>query len=133
MPWHGSGIPNVGKFFLDLQIVATIILIQSIIVNIFSTNSQKPIDLIEKFNQIFTRYRFVEVIAKPVDKLPQDVSALIEDLNKQTTKENIRMTFCRIIDCFCFLLAFITFVTMFWSLFPRGYFSSNYNPLETLS
>lgn len=116
-----------------MQIISTLILMQSIIVNIISTSFQKPIELIEKFNQIFTTNRIGEVIAKPLENLPQDVSTLMENLNKQTAKENILMTFCRIIDCFCFLLTLITFSIMFWSLFPKGYLSSDYDPIETLT
>lgn len=132
MPYPGDEIPNVVKFFTDLQIVATIILMQSVIVNIISTSKQTPSDLVEKINQIFARNR-IFVITKPDEKLPQDVSALMEGLNKQMTTENVHMTFCRIIDCFCFLFSLITFVIMFWSLFPRGYMSSSYDPIETLS
>lgn len=132
MPFPGDEIPNVVKFFLDLQIVTTIILMQSLIVNSISTSPQKPSDYVEKFNQIFTKNALGEALMKPAEKLPQDISTLMDDLNRKPSRESVYFLFCRIIDCFCFICALITFAFLFMSLFPKGYLSNNYNPIDVL-
>lgn len=132
MPFPGDKIPNVVNFFLDLQIATTIILIQCVIVNVISTSPQKPSDYVEKINQIFTKSAIGEALTKPAEKLPQDVSALMDNLNRKPSRESVYLIFCKIIDSFCFVCALITFAFLFTSLFPKGYLSYNYNPIDVL-
>lgn len=134
MTFPGDEIPNVVKFFLDLQIVTTIILIQSVILNVISTSPHQPSDYVEKFNQIFTKYSLGEALTNPAEKqLPQDVSALMKNLTRKPSRESVYLIFCKIIDCFCFICTLIIFIFLFMSLFPKGYLSFNYNPIDVLS
>lgn len=55
----------------------------------------------------------------------------MEKMKKST--ENGYLIFCRIMDVILFLSVLITFIAMFIALFPKGYLSADYDPIETLS
>lgn len=91
-----------------------------------------PSAWIAKINQIFSSNRVGEILIKDsTEKLPEDISGLMEKMQKQ--EENGYLIFCRIVDVISFLSVLITFIAMFIALFPKGYLSADYDPIEMLS
>lgn len=71
------------------------------------------------------------LIKDSTEKLPEDISGLMENMKKPN--ENSYFIFCRIINVLSFLATFIIFIAMFIALFPKGYLSVDYDPIESLS
>lgn len=95
-------------------------------------NRDPPSTWMEKINQTLTTNQIGEILIKDsVEKLPDDVSGLMENMKKPP--ENSYLIFCRIINALSFFAALIIFITMFIGLFPKGYLSANYDPIESLS
>lgn len=111
-------------------VATTLILIQSVILRMIMDKDETPNAWIEKINQTFTANRLGGMLAK-TPSLPEDIPGLMENLYK--SPESSYLAFCRIIDFLSFLALLICFITMFIALFPKGYLSVDYNPLEMLS
>jgi hypothetical protein len=115
-----------------MQIITTIILIQCVIFRIVLDSQDIPSAWVDKINQTFTINRMGEILIKTsTEKLPEDVSGLMENLKKPS--DHSYSLFCRIINVISFLAALIIFITMFIALFPKGYLSVDYDPIESLS
>lgn len=120
-------------FFTDMQIVTTVILIQSVIFSILLDTTENPSAWLEKFNEAFKTNRFGSILIKSsMEKLPEDISGLMENMMTKP-RENAYLVYCRIMNFISFLAVLITFTLMFISFFPKGYLSFDYDPIESLS
>lgn len=115
-----------------MQLITTAILVQSVMFRITLDTHENSSVWVEKINQIFTNNRMGEILTRDsTEKLPEDVLGLMENLKKPA--ENSYLIFCRIINILSFLAALIIFIIMFIALFPKGYLSVDYDPIESLS
>lgn len=115
-----------------MQLVTTTILLQCVILGIILDTDQSAGTWIEKINETFMTNRMGEILINDAsEKLPEDISGLMENMKK--SPENAYLVFCRIIDVISFLVVLVLFITMFIALFPKGYLSADYDPIESLS
>lgn len=127
-------MPTVLTFFEDLQIYATLLLIQSLILKGMLTFSEKPPDWMTiTINKITTAPLTGIFVEKTSKKLPEDAGELVEQIQQQATDKSIVENFVRLVDRSFIILTLVLFCLMFWTLFPKGYLSASYNPIEVLS
>ncbi|CAO1304163.1 unnamed protein product [Diamesa serratosioi] len=130
IPHNGETLPNVVSYFRDSMLIATFLLIETIVVKVIMLATEKPPVWIQSTTTFATNNKVGEFLFTSSRPEPQDSSELIEKLQLQSNNDVVWITFCRIIDRLIFLILFITFITLFILMLPRNYLSFNYNPLE---
>ena len=73
------------------------------------------------------------LVEETTSKIPEDAGELVEQVKQNLTDVAVVQNFVRISDRFFIILIIILSSVMFWLLFPKGYFSSDYDPMDILS
>lgn len=122
-------------YFRDSQIIATVILIETVILKtlIFKSKHERPPLLIQSIIAVATRHRVGEFLLTPISMKIEDATDLVESAKKLSSDEMIWMSFCKLIDRVAFVLLFITYFLMFITLLPEDYFKADYEAITTAS
>lgn len=137
MPHAGENSPKVLTFFGDLQIYATFLLIETIAIKMIlaktktgenPSNWMKSMVLFVKTNS-----KLGFIMNEHSKKLPEDSTELIENMKSDSSNYEIYKTFCQIVDFILVIVTLIIFTLMFLSLFPKGFLTYSYDPIEYLS
>ncbi|KAG5676672.1 hypothetical protein PVAND_006490 [Polypedilum vanderplanki] len=134
LPYPGDMLPKVFIFFGDLQLYTLLLLIETLFIKAYLENLEKPSEWIITITK-FTKSNFIlaAVLSENTKKLPENADDLIENVEHEKTAKEVRKSFCLLIDRTLTIITVVIFSFMFFTLFPKGYLSSNYNPIESLS
>jgi hypothetical protein len=134
LPYPGDTIPKVFIFFGDLQYYSILLLVESLIIKSLLESTEKPSVWMTNLTTYAKSNSFISVLAGDnTKKLPEDSEELIDNVEQEKSTNAVRKTFCRFVDRTLTVVTVVVFAFMFMSLFPRGYLSANYDPVESLS
>lgn len=105
LPANADSVPNVFIFFCDSQIITTILMIQSLLMNIYLTSkSDENCDWLSTFNKFFSTTRFNQVM--PFVK------------ENSESVDQRRLNFSQLIDRLLIIFLTIVYWFMFYALMP---------------
>lgn len=117
-----------------MQIVGLIILLETFILyTILTQKSKAPIWIKNLLLKIPDNRFGMILVGVNLKKLPEDVTELVENVQTETPDNVTYEKFCNIIDWISLIVIVIIFIFMYIAIFPRGYLSFNYDPIESIS
>jgi hypothetical protein len=132
--YPGDTIPKIFIFFGDLQYYSILLLVESLIIKSLLESTEKPSVWMTNLTTYAKSNSFMSVLAGDnTKKLPEDSEELIDNVEQEKSTNAVRKTFCRFVDRTLTVVTVVVFAFMFMSLFPRGYLTANYDPVESLS